>query len=467
MQIQHFDPIMEMPYYYPCNLPLVHEVLKRQGSKSTLSLLANSRLYGLPACSSLGLVKQYFNKLDYEDAVWLEKGKREIASFEEGVTEIRERISAGELFLATGTSYYLPYCEDYLNPNYISKLVEPDSRRYLVDHWLAVYGMQDEQMYIYDPVPSRYAGPLSSQAFGDFWRGNKSIPELATAKRKEELHIYCTVDIEAEAKLSPSAFKDALQRTLATLAYEFLAGQEIQKDGRVYYFGNAVTLQLLKRLHLGAANGATDISAISTFLFDMRWSRYFFRDLLSDMGTILGSPYDAYSAEFNAIVGEWEQAHKMMQGRWAAENAAERIRMVSSVVEQLGLREHRLYEAMWAEHRNIGLFGKKRAEQDGISSAQREKLEKIVLESCLDLNRYHNGSIPVELGLQAPLYGRNGNLDSLGLVSLLAAVEQSIQEELGIGLALSEIASAGLPDSPYRTVGRFIDYLIDRMPEAG
>ncbi|EFM12182.1 hypothetical protein PaecuDRAFT_0862 [Paenibacillus curdlanolyticus YK9] len=467
MQIQLFDPIMDIPYYYPCNLPLVHEVLKRQGSESRLSLLANSRLYGLPACSSLGLVKQYFNKLDYEDAVWLEKGKRELPSYEAGVAEIRSRINDGELFLATGTSYYLPYCEDYLNPNYIAKLVDPDSRRYLVDHWLAVYGVSDDQMLIYDPVPSRYAGPLSSQAFGDFWRGNKSIPELATAKRKEELHIYCTVDVESEATLTPTAFREAMQQTLATLVYEFLAGQEIHRDGRVYYFGNAVTLQLLKRLHLGAVNGETEISAISTFLFDMRWSRYFFRDLLNDMGAILGAPYDAYAAEFALIVGEWEQAHKMMQGRWSQEEASQRIRLVSSFVEQLGLREHRLYESMWAEHRNIGLFGKKRSESEGAKSKQREMLAKIVLDSCMDLNQFHKGSIPVELGLQAPLYGRNGNLDSLGLVSLLAAVEQSIQEELGIGIALSEIASAGMPDSPYRTVGGFVDYLIDRMPEAG
>lgn len=466
MQIQHFDPIMDIPYYYPCNLPLVHETLKRQGSESRLSLLANARLYGLPACSSLGLVKQYFNKLDYGDAVWMEKGKREHSSLEEGLAEIRSRINEGKLALVTGTSYYLPYCEDYLNPNYIAKLVEPSSRRYLVDHWLAVYGIRDEGLFVYDPVPSRYAGPLSAQAFGDFWRGNKSIPELAAAKRKEELHVYCTVDIEPEAKLTPPAFHEALRRTLATLASEFLAGQEVREGDRSYYFGHSVTLQLLKRLHLGAEYGTAEIGALSAYLFDMRWSRYFFRDLLQDMADILGAPYDAYAAEFALILGEWEQAHRMMQGRWDTGQAAQRIQLVSSFVAQLGLRELRLYEAMWAVHRHIGPF-EKRAKQGTSDSAQRETLSRIVLESCMDLNRYHNGSIPVELGLQAPLYGRNGNLDSLGLVSLLAAVEQSIEEELGIGLALSEMAPKAMPDSPYQTVGKFVDYLVDRMPAAG
>ena len=127
MQVPLNEPLMEIPYYYPCNFPLIHEVLKRQGSLSSLSLLANSRLYGLPACSDAGLIKTYFNKLDYAESVWLMQGKNEAPSFEKGLETIRDRLGEGELFLATGSSYELPYCEDYHNPRYIGKLVEPGS----------------------------------------------------------------------------------------------------------------------------------------------------------------------------------------------------------------------------------------------------------------------------------------------------------------------------------------------------
>ncbi|MEW9701740.1 hypothetical protein [Paenibacillus sp. SI8] len=466
MQIQPFEPLLEIPYYYPCNLPLIHEVLTRQGSESSLSLLANSRLYGLPSCSDSGLIKTYFNKLDYAQAVWKMNGKREFSDLEEGLKQIQQRISEGELFLATGTSYFLPNSEDYLNPKYIEKLIEPNSRLYLVDHWLAVYGIHNDKLFIYDPVPSRYAGPISRKAFNDFWKGNKCIPELATAKRKEELHTYCTIDIASEEKLTPPILKEMFLRTLATTAYEFLSAQAIRDGERTYYFGHAVTLQLLKQLHLGTDNSDYALNQISGFLFDMRWSRYFFRDLLQEMADRFGSSYTTHAAEFHAILREWEQAHKMVQGKAAARKSGEWQNMMSEFIEKLSLRELHLYEKLWSEHRNCGLFGKQANQEEGKDSARRKAVERIVLDSCKEINQYHNGKISVELGLQAPLYGRNGDLDSLGLVTLLASVEQNIAEELEIELALSETPLAAMPDSPYRTVGSFVGYLLSQLHEA-
>ena len=84
MMIQSFAPVMDIPYYYPCNFPLIHEVLLRQGSISSLALLAASRLYCLPSCADNGLVKPYFHKLDYGEPIWEMYGQRELGSFEEG-----------------------------------------------------------------------------------------------------------------------------------------------------------------------------------------------------------------------------------------------------------------------------------------------------------------------------------------------------------------------------------------------
>lgn len=467
MQIKPFEPATDIPYYYPCHFPLIHEVLKGQGSESSLSLLANSRLYGLPSCSSSGLVKTYFDKLDYGEAIWKTKGRTEYPSLEEGLAHIRRRASRGELTIATGTSYYLPYTDDYLNPKYIEKLTEPGSRLYLVDHWLGVYGAEDDRVFVYDPVPARYTGSLSVKAFGDFWKGNGAIPELAGAKRKERLYTYGTVDIEAESKLTPALFKEALLRALATQAHEFLAGREVTKGERTYYFGHAVSLQLLKRLHLGLAEPEASLGSISGFLFDMRWSRYFARDLLRELAERFGGAHAGYLAEFAEIVEEWENAHKRLQGLGTRTKAADRLRELSVALERLIGREYRLYERIRADHAAIPPFAKAGKPERAEALRHREALVRIVLESCREMNRYHNGSIPVELGLQAPLYGRNGHLDSLGLVTLLATVEQGIEEELGIGLALSggsELAPA-MADSPYRTVDSFVGYLLERMPE--
>ncbi|MFC5702432.1 hypothetical protein ACFPVX_14105 [Cohnella faecalis] len=466
MQVSNFKPTLEIPFYYPCNLPLIHEVLKRQGSTSSLSLVANSRFYGLPAYCSTGHIRWYFNRLEYDDPIWTMTEKVEFSSFEEGLDRIRQRTNEEEMFLVTGTSYFLPYCEDYLNPKYIEKLTEPNSRLYLVDHWLAVYGIEDDHVLVYDPVPSRYSGPLSMQAFHDFWKGNKSIPELADAKRKEELFSYSSLDVKAKRQLTPELYKEELLRTLATHSYEFLSGTELKEGDRTYYFGHAVTLQLLKRIHLTTT--ADDAAgSVSGFLFDMRWSRYFFRDLLQDVASSHGSVYVSIAAEFSEIIEQWEKAHKMLK-LYEVKNKskAELASMLGSFVTSLSEREYRLYERIWSETRNVGLFDKRHAQEDGSSAKQKEALERIVLESCLEINRFHDGRIPVELGLRAPLYGRNGNLDSLGLVSLLTVVEHGIMEELGIGLTLSEEQSPALPDGPFRTVESFVDFILDRMPEA-
>lgn len=459
--IRPFEPLMDIPYYFPCNFPLIREVLERQGVRSGLGLLASARLYGVTACSDTGLVKTYFNKLDYSEAVWRQTGKTEYACLEEGLREGRRLIGDGELFLATGTSYYLPYCEDYLSPKYIAKLVDPASRQYLVDHWLAVYGIEETRLHVYDPVPARYVGPLSLQAFDDFWKGNKAIPELAGAKRKEELHSYCSIGIAASDDARSSSYEELLLRAVATHAHEYLSAREVAEGERTYYFGHAVTRRLLEQLHLSLAEGAASLGPLSALVFDMRWSRYFFRDLLRETAEALGAPFKAHAEVFEAIVADWEEAHKRMQGR----SAAERLAKLGASLEALAGREYRLYETLWADSRTAGLFGKRNRQADE-EAGVRQALLRIVLDGCEDVNRLHDGAIPVELGAEAPLYGRNGNLDSLGLVSLLASVEQSIEEALGLVVALSDIAAAALPDSPYRTVGTLVAHVLERLPEA-
>ncbi|WKL00040.1 hypothetical protein Q0F98_22700 [Paenibacillus amylolyticus] len=84
MIIPSFAPVLDIPYYYPCNFPLIHEVLHRQGSITSLALLAASRLYSLPSCGDNGLVKPYFHKLDYVEPIWEMYGQRQLDSFEEG-----------------------------------------------------------------------------------------------------------------------------------------------------------------------------------------------------------------------------------------------------------------------------------------------------------------------------------------------------------------------------------------------
>ncbi|WP_458125406.1 hypothetical protein [Paenibacillus sp. Z3-2] len=464
MIIHSFAPVLDIPYHYPCNFPLIHEVLHRQGSITSLALLAASRLYSLPSCGDNGLVKPYFHKLDYAEPIWEMYGQRELGSFEEGKTLIRQHISEDELFLATGTSYHLPYGEDYQNPEYIRKHVKQGSRLHLVDHWIAVYGMEDEYVHVYDPVPSKYMGKVAQAAFHDFWKGNQSIPELAQAKRKE-LRTYGTMDIRATVKLDSAGYRDMLTQALTTQIEEFLTGRTITQGERDYYFGHAVSLQLIDALYAEDEGKQANEMLISGLLFDMRWSRYFLRDLLQESVLWLGSPLDQYAREFSEIIVRWEKAYNMLQVSRIKQREQWKVQL-TGVIKMLVTDEWQWYESLRQSIPQADCFQRQTVPM--IGQEHREALLRIVLDSCQELNAYHNTSIPLGEGGNAPLYGRSGQLDSLELVSLLAVVEQGIEDRWGTGMgaALAEMAAASLPESPYQTVGSLVDYLAQQWSPA-
>ncbi|MBO2942765.1 acyl carrier protein [Paenibacillus sp. F411] len=456
-QIPSFNPVMEIPYYYPCHFPLIHEVLQRQGCHSSLSLLANSRLYGLPSCSSEGLVKTYHHKLNYGEPVWRMKSRRELPGFQEGLGEIKRCIDRGELFLATGSSYYLPYCDDYMNPNYIEKLVQPQSRLYLVDHWLAVYGIKEDELLVYDPVPAKYQGSISMENFQAFWRGNKCIPELAAAKKKEELYTYSTLDIEADEGLHAQGYLDILLQTAATTVQEFMAGREVHQGGRTYFFGQRVTRELLNQLHSLSENDENGLRLAAAFTFDMRWSRYFFRDLMLETASVAGSPFTELTSRYEHLLSSWEQAHKLLQLKHSLRRPGW-LQPARQTIQQLAEDELRWFEEMGSVLKHRGHFQQWSTDAEA-KDLDKPALTRIILDSCAEMNRYQNTGIPVECGLQTPLYGRDGKLDSLGLVTLLVAVEQSIEEEFEVSLSLSELAAASQNENPFQSVASLAGYV--------
>lgn len=56
------------------------------------------------------------------------------------------------------------------------------------------------------------------------------------------------------------------------------------------------------------------------------------------------------------------------------------------------------------------------------------------------------------------LFGADGLLDSVGLVSLAIACEQAIADEFGIYVGLADERALSQRSSPYRTVGTLAEY---------
>lgn len=65
---------------------------------------------------------------------------------------------------------------------------------------------------------------------------------------------------------------------------------------------------------------------------------------------------------------------------------------------------------------------------------------------------------PSEIGVDTPLFGRDGMLDSLGLVALVVAVEQAIEDQYGVSVTLADERALSERKSPFGTVGALAAY---------
>lgn len=62
------------------------------------------------------------------------------------------------------------------------------------------------------------------------------------------------------------------------------------------------------------------------------------------------------------------------------------------------------------------------------------------------------------VGTETSLFGQEGMLDSVGLVTLVVAVEQAIEDTFGLSVTLADEKAMSQRHSPYRTVGTLADY---------
>lgn len=63
-----------------------------------------------------------------------------------------------------------------------------------------------------------------------------------------------------------------------------------------------------------------------------------------------------------------------------------------------------------------------------------------------------------ELRTDTPLYAKDGLLDSMGIVSLVIAVEQALEDREGISIALADEKALSRTSGPYRTIGTLAEY---------
>jgi acyl carrier protein len=86
-------------------------------------------------------------------------------------------------------------------------------------------------------------------------------------------------------------------------------------------------------------------------------------------------------------------------------------------------------------------------------------LKTIVFTTIDELNQNLIQEDQLGKSLETRLFGGNSKLDSLGLVNLIVAVEQNIEDEFDITITLADERSMSQKHSPFRTVGSLVDYI--------
>lgn len=73
--------------------------------------------------------------------------------------------------------------------------------------------------------------------------------------------------------------------------------------------------------------------------------------------------------------------------------------------------------------------------------------------------------IPDDLGPDTRLFGKNGLFDSMGLVNLVVAVEESIEDKYDVTLSLANQEAMSMQRSPFRSVGSLAEYASQLLSE--
>jgi len=93
----------------------------------------------------------------------------------------------------------------------------------------------------------------------------------------------------------------------------------------------------------------------------------------------------------------------------------------------------------------------------------KEKLIEMIMEVAEELNAEQEIELGQELQVDTPLFGEGGLLDSMGLVSLIIAVEQAIEERMDAQVSLADEKALSQANSPYRSIGSLAEYAANEL----
>ena len=87
------------------------------------------------------------------------------------------------------------------------------------------------------------------------------------------------------------------------------------------------------------------------------------------------------------------------------------------------------------------------------------KILELVYNVIDEINEQLHEEDQLKKSVDTALFGASSGLDSLGLVRIIIAVEQEIEDNLGVTVALADERAMSQKYSPFRTVGSLLNYI--------
>lgn len=95
----------------------------------------------------------------------------------------------------------------------------------------------------------------------------------------------------------------------------------------------------------------------------------------------------------------------------------------------------------------------------GKGMEENERVVRAIFRAVDEVNEKLPGKERLERSLEAVLFGREGSLDSLGLVNLIVAVEEKIEEEFGTTITIADERAMAQRNNPFRSVETLVSYV--------
>ena len=97
----------------------------------------------------------------------------------------------------------------------------------------------------------------------------------------------------------------------------------------------------------------------------------------------------------------------------------------------------------------------------------RSRLVDLIVKIVRDTYDPSGAARQLVIDENTPLFGRNGLFDSVGLVSVVLAVEQDVSNTIGGAITIADERAMSQTRSPFLTVGSLATYTAQLLQEAG